>query len=132
MLKLIQTDYGVFDMVFDAEAMTCPLSAFSTLIYAILFTDAETDATQSPDRYERHGWWFDAAAGTTVWWLRQQPLSPAIRQSCIDTVTNALASHPALSAVTVSDMSAAGNVSTVSLEISALYNNVMSLVQVEL
>lgn len=122
MLKLIQTDNEQFDLAVDVAALTDALTAFSTLVYAALFTDAEADATQSPERYARRGWWSDPELGSLIWWYRQQPLSAEIRRDVAENIRRVLSSRPELSNVKVSDITAAGNVSSVFLAIAADYN----------
>lgn len=132
MLKLVEIETGLFDLAFDAAALSDPQTAFATVVYAILFTDAEASETQAPDRYQRRGWWFDSAAGTLVWWYRQQPLSKQTRLGVINNITNALNSHPALTEISVTDISPVGNVSSLTLSIAATYNNLNSLITVPL
>lgn len=132
MLKLIRNDEGDFDVAFDVDALVDPQTAFSTLVYAVLFTDAEASVIQQPDRSQRRGWWFDPAAGSLIWWYRQQPLSEEVRRATIDNITTALLSHPALTDVVVLDISPAGSVSSLFVSIAATYNNLKSLVTVQL
>jgi len=132
MLQLIQDDNGQFNLVFNATAMTDPNAAFSTLVYAALFTDAETTAAQMPNRYERRGWWFDATAGSLIWWYRQQALSPSVRAATIANIKSVLESYPALSAIDIQDITPLGNVSSLILTIGATYNTVKALVTIAL
>lgn len=124
MLKLIQTDWGQFDLAYDANAVSDDAAAFATVVYAALLTDAEADATQTSDRYERRGWWANSALGSLIWWHRQQPLSPKVKLDCIANMLATLQNEPSLSAVAIVEMPSARNVSTLSVEISALYNGV--------
>ena len=132
MLKLIEIDNGQFDLVFDATAMANSQIAFTTLVYAILFTDAAANENQEPDRYQRRGWWFDNTAGSQIWWYRKQALSKDVRLAVINNITYALSSHPALSNVDVTDKSSVGNVSCLTVSITAVYNNLNNLITVVL
>ena len=132
MLKIVQIDNEVFDIVFDANAMPDVQTAFATLVYAVLFTEAEADQRQMPDRYQRRGWWFDNTAGSLIWWYRKQPLSRETRLGVIANITQALNSHPALTEVVVTDITPVGNVSSLFIEIAATYNSLQSLITVEL
>jgi phage gp46-like protein len=132
MLKLLQAGYGEFDLVFDEDAGADDVTALSTIIYALLFTDAEAGGDLQPDIYQRRGWWYDSAVGSLIWALRQQPLNADTRSAAISNVTDVLASHPELSAVSVTDISADRSVSALTLSISAAYNGITSIVQVEL
>jgi phage gp46-like protein len=124
MLKLIQTDWEKFDLAFDATVPRDAEIAFSTLVYAVLFTDAEANEAYVPDRYQRRGWWFDAEMGSLIWILRQQPLSMQTRLAVLDNVTNALSSRPELANVIVTDITPPRIVSSMSIAIAALYNDV--------
>jgi phage gp46-like protein len=124
MLKLVQTKWGVFDLVFDVAGSSDAEIAFSSLVYAVLFTDAEANESYVPDRYERRGWWFDAEMGSLIWILRQQPLSAQTRLAVLDNVTNALSSRPELSNVIVTDITPPRTVSSMWIAITAIYNGV--------
>lgn len=123
MLKLVQTDWGVFDLAFDDNAVDADI-AFATLVYAVLFTDAEADDTQVADRYERRGWWYDPTLGSLIWWYRRNALSKKIRAATIDNITNSLSAYAELSNIVVTDITLRGNVSLLKLSLSALYNGV--------
>ncbi|TAK94154.1 hypothetical protein EPO05_06675, partial [Patescibacteria group bacterium] len=131
MLKLVQTNWGMFDLAFDENAVFDAETAFSTLVYAALFTDAEADELQAPDRYERRGWWYDPTLGSLIWWLRQNPLSKQIRAATIENITNVLSAYPALSNVVVEDITPPRSVSLLIVTISALYNGVNVILKLE-
>lgn len=118
MLALTQTATGVFDLASDDGAAD---SAVATLVYTVLFTDAEAPAERAPDRFDRRGWWADPAAGTGLWHVRRQPLSAAARREALAQVRQALTAH-GLTDVIVSDASTAGNVSSVFMAISGRHN----------
>ena len=130
MLKLIQTDWGRFDLAFDDPAKLDADAAVATLIYAILFTDqAASDApnTRVSERFDRRGWYADPAAGSGLWHLRRQPLHSAARREAVAMVRRALLRHaPVLTELTVSEQQTAaeraGNVSSVSLVIAGKHN----------
>lgn len=129
MLKIVQTEWGVFDLAFDSTVPRDAETAFATLVYAVLFTDAEADELKVPDRYERRGWWFDAELGSLIWILRQQPLSTQTRLAVLDNVTNALSARPELSNVVVTDITPPRTVSSMSIAITALYNDVPTRIE---
>jgi len=126
MLKLVQTDWGRFDLAFDDSALDDPDSAVATLVYAVLFTDAEAPSSREPDAYHRRGWWADPDAGSPLWHVRRQPLSSAARREALDSVRTALTLRaPALTGIDVQETSAAepaGNISSVSLEVTGFHN----------
>ena len=132
MLKLIQTDWGQFDLAFDDPAQQDADAAVATLIYAILFTDQEAiDApnTRVSERFDRRGWYADPAAGSGLWHLRRQPLHSAARREALTMVRRALMRHaPVLTDLQVNERAMAdaadkaGNVSSVSLEIAGRHN----------
>ncbi|WAR43593.1 phage GP46 family protein [Methylomonas rapida] len=122
MLKLVQIDNGVFDLVFDDPALNDAEAAIQTLVYAVLFTDQEAPDSRVPDRYERRGWWADPAAGTGIWHVRRQPLSQSARREAIFRVEQALIDHGLSDVSVTEDPAGAGNVSGVFLRISGLHN----------
>jgi phage gp46-like protein len=73
MLKIVQTDLGVFDLAFDDPALNDEDAAVATLVYVAFFTDAEAPVDREPDRYNRRGWWADPAKGSGLWHVRRQP-----------------------------------------------------------
>lgn len=124
MLKLVQIDNGVFDLVFDDPVLDDADAAIQTLVYAVLFTDAEAPESRVSNRYERRGWWADPNAGTGIWHVRRQPLGSAARLEALTMVKQALQSHsPALTDVVVTEQVVpSGNVSSVFLSISGVHN----------
>jgi phage gp46-like protein len=121
MLKLVQVDNTVFDLAFDDPALADADAAVATLVYAVLFTDAEAPLAREPDRFQRRGWWADAEAGCGLWHVRRQPLSSAARREALAMVETALLEH-GLTAVSVSEAPAAGSVSGVFMQITGLHN----------
>lgn len=126
MLKLVQTDWGKFDLAFDDPADADADAAVATLVYATLFTDAEAPTDRVDDSYDRRGYWDDPSAGTGLWYVRRQPLNSAARREALDMVRTALTSQTtALTDVEVQETSstdAAGNVSSVFLEVTGFHN----------
>lgn len=123
MLKLLQTDNGVFDLAFDDPALNDADAAVATLVYAVLFTDAEAPAARVPDGYERRGWWANPMAGSGLWHVRRQPLGSAARREALDRVRTALATRaPGLTGVSVSEVTPPGNVSSVMLAVDGQHN----------
>ncbi len=125
MLKLVQTDWGKFDVAFDDPALADDDAAAATLVYAVLNTDAEAPDGRVSDSFDRRGWWEDPTAGTGLWYVRRQPLNSAARREAINMVRTALiAQAPALTNVNVQEVTneSAGNVSSVVLEVSGSHN----------
>ena len=121
MLKLVQIDNAVFDLVFDDPLLNDADAAVATVVYAALFTDAEAPVAREADRFHRRGWWADANAGSGLWHLRRQPLSSAARREALNRVETALLNH-GLTDVVVSELPFAGNVSSVVMVITGLHN----------
>lgn len=126
MLKLVQTDWGKFDLAFDDPADNDADAAAATLVYAVLFTDVEAPTDRVDDSYDRRGYWDDPSAGTGLWYVRRQPLNSAARREALDMIRTALTSQAtALTDVEVQETSstdAAGNVSSVFLEVTGFHN----------
>jgi len=124
MLNLVQFDNGVFDLVFADPVQTDTDTAVATLIYTVLFTDAEAPINRAPDRFTRRGWWANADAGCGIWHVRRQGLSPAARREALNMVQQALQSHsPALSDVVVTErLAPPGSVSSLFIDIAGLHN----------
>lgn len=126
MLKLIQTDWGVFDLVFDDPAQGDADAAAATLVYGVLFTDAEAPAGRVDDSFDRRGWWADPEAGSGLWHVRRQPLNSSARREALAMIHTALTKRaPALSDVEVQEVTLpdpAGNVSSVFLEVTGFHN----------
>lgn len=123
MLKLIQIDNGVFDLAFDDPALQDEQAALETLVYATLFTDQIAPVGRVADPYDQRGWWYDPQRGTGLWYVRRQALGSKARQEAINMITRALAAkEPALSDINITDITQAGNVSSVILNISGVHN----------
>ncbi len=135
MLKLVQTDWGKFDLAFDDPATSSELDVVATLVYAALFTDAEASPRRVPDRFDRRGWFADPQAGTGLWYVRRQPLHSAARAEALQMVRQALHVHaPALPDVAVDEVvgDGSGSVSSVVLDISGTHNGRRFLIKVPL
>jgi phage gp46-like protein len=136
MLKLVQLQPGLFDLAFDDPEVGDDDTAVATLIYAALFTDAEAPDGRVDSTYDRRGWFADANAGSGLWYVRRQGLSPEARIEALTMVRMALATRsPALTDVDVAevfDTSGSGNVSSVSMVISGLHNGRKFLVRASL
>lgn len=126
MLKLVQTDWGRFDLAFDDLALADANAAVATLVYGVLFTDAEAPASRVQDGFDRRGWWADAQAGSGLWHVRRQALSTNARREALNMVRTALmARAPALTDIEVQEVvqqESAGNISSVSIEVSGFHN----------
>lgn len=133
MLKLVQTDWGQFDLAFDSEADVD--AAVATVIYAALFTDAEAPARRVPEQFDRRGWYADPEAGSGLWYVRRQPLHSAARAEAVAMVRQALVMRaPGLTDVAVTELvsEGAGSVSSVVLDISGSHNGRRFLIKVPL
>lgn len=119
MIKLIQTDNAVFDMVLDDS--TDDEAAIQTLVYAALFTDQEAPVGRVSDRYERRGWWADPDAGTGLWYVRWQSLSDIARREAMGMVEQALLDH-GVAQVSVREQAVSGSVSGVFLLVGGVHN----------
>ena len=140
MLKLIQTDWGVFDLAPNDPALDDFVADITSLIYASLFTDAEAPDSLVSDPYDRRGWWADSGAGSGLWYVRRQGLSTAARNECITIIKRTLAAHDeALQNIQVetlplntSAIPIAGNSSSVTLLITGLHNGQKFIVRASL
>lgn len=136
MLKLVQIDNGVFDLAFDDPALQNEDATVATIIYAALFTDQKAPAGRVADPYDQRGWLDKPNAGSGLWYLRRQGLSDKARQEAIYMVEAALAERTiGLNNIKVSLITpsqAAGNVSSVSLQITGLHNGRAFLTNVPL
>ncbi len=126
MLKLVQTDWGAFDLAFDDPALNDADAATATLVYGVLFTDAEAPASRVPDSFDRRGWWADAQAGSGLWHVRRQPLNSNARREALAMIRAALTTRaPALTDIQTQEVTLAepaGNVSSVFLEVTGYHN----------
>ena len=126
MLKLVQTDWGAFDLAFDDPALNDADAAVATLVYGVLFTDAEAPASRVEDSFDRRGWWADAQAGSGLWHVRRQALDSWARREALAMVRAALTTRaPALTDVGVREVTLAeqaGNNSSVFLEVTGFHN----------
>jgi hypothetical protein len=110
-----------FDLaMYPADTDPTALDA-QTLIYAVLYTDAQAPAGRVQDG--RRGWWADPAAGTGLWYVRRQALDSAARREAIDMVRAARAARsPALTEISVADVTPAGTVSEVLIQVTGKHN----------
>lgn len=120
MLKLVQTNWGQFDLALIDEEPTDVVD-MKTILYAILFTDQQAPQGRVADLHDQRGWWFAPDDGSGLWYLRRQSLSAAARLETINMVKAALEAELGMSNVEVSDVTPAGNVSSVELEVSGIY-----------
>lgn len=131
MLRLVQTDWGCFDL-----ALSDPDDdAVATVVYALLLTDAEAPPRREPDGYLRRGWWADPTAGTGLWHVRRQALNAAARREALAMVERALADRaPGLTGIAVREVITAreGSVSRVQIEVSGAHNGRQFVVQIPL
>ncbi len=134
MLKIVQTDLGVFDLAFDDPALNDEDAAVATLVYVAFFTDAEAPVDREPDRYNRRGWWADPAKGSGLWHVRRQPLGSAARDETLAMIADSLSkTDPGLTGVQITEVTpSAGNVSSVFVQVTGLHNGRPFLVKVPL
>ena len=118
------TGAPVFDLAMYPDAATgVDQTALDTetLIYTLLYTDAQAPAGRVADG--RRGWWDDPAVGSGLWYVRRQALSSAARLEAIDMVRTALAvGAPALTDIAVADVTPVGIISAVCLDVTGNHN----------
>lgn len=135
MLQLIQTDWGQFDLAIDDPAAADAQAAATTLVYGVLFTDAEAPTSRAA-RYDRRGWYAEPKAGSGLWHVRRQPLNSNARREALAMVRTALTKRaPGLTDVDVREVVAepgAGNVSRVSIEVTGFHNGQKFIVRTHL
>ncbi|MDR0673315.1 MAG: phage GP46 family protein [Zoogloeaceae bacterium] len=136
MLKLIQTGWCEFDLDFDDPADEDTAAALATLVFAVLFTDQEAPSSRVADPYDRRGWYKDAQAGSGLWHVHRQPLTPEAEREAVARVEMALKEKaPALTDLAVQVVrtsSPAGNISSVYIEISGAENGRKFLIRAPL
>jgi phage gp46-like protein len=136
MLRLIQTAPCQFDLAPDGAAAGEPAAAAETLVYAILFTDAEAPRRRVADAWDQRGWYKSPQAGTGLWHVRRQPLTEAARREAVAMVSRALArAAPAISGLDVKEVvpaSPADGVSSVLVQIAGSLGGYPFLVSVPL
>ncbi|MGV3581915.1 MAG: phage GP46 family protein [Methylophilus sp.] len=121
MIKLIQTKYGQFDLAMQDEATPVALQVAKTIVYATLFTDQRAANGRVADPLDQRGWWYDPAMGVGIWYVRRQALSAAARRETIVMIDTALRDYEGMFDVVVTDLSSAGNVSSVEIDITGSY-----------
>ena len=126
MLKLVQTDWGRFDLAVDDPAQADADAAAATLVFGVLYTDAEAPASRVDDLFDRRGWYADPEAGSGLWHVRRQPLNSNARLEALAMVRTALTVRaPALTDIEVLEVALpepAGNISSVFLEVTGFHN----------
>ena len=126
MLKLVQTDWGRFDLAVDDPAQADVDAAAATLVFGVLYTDAEAPAHRVDDPFDRRGWFADPQAGSGLWHVRRQPLNSKARLEALAMVRTALTTRsPALTGIEVQEVmlpEPAGNVSSVFIEVTGFHN----------
>ena len=126
MLKLVQTDWGRFDLAVDDPAQADADAAAATLVFGVLYTDAEAPASRVDDSFDRRGWYAYPEAGSGLWHVRRQPLNSNARREALAMVRTALTTRaPALTNIEVQEVTLpepAGNISSVFLEVTGLHN----------
>lgn len=125
MLNLVSFEVNgrqVFDLAVASsdDVAQAANQAAASVVYAALFTDAKAPADRVAD--SRRGWWANPDAGSGLWYVRRQALGSAARREALETVRQALAARSGLSGVTVQDVTPAGSVSVVALEVAGKHN----------
>jgi phage gp46-like protein len=132
MLKLIQTGPCEFDLAADDPAGDDANAAAETLVYAALFTDQEAPPRRVPEQWDRRGWYKSPQAGSGLWHVRRQPLTPAARLEAVAMIEQTLRrAAPALENLAVQE-TPAGNVSSVIVAITGNYRGRQIIVRVPL
>lgn len=121
MLKLIQTELGVFDLAYETSADDLQQTALATAIYAALLTDQRAADGRVDDPFDQRGWWYDPQRGTGWWYVRRQALSDAARRETLNMAKRALDALPAFTDVEITEVQTSGNISSVTLEITGSY-----------
>ncbi|WP_050469167.1 phage GP46 family protein [Herbaspirillum chlorophenolicum] len=136
MLKLIRKDDGSFDLAYDDPALQDADAAVATVIYAELYTDAEAPVDRAPDRFNRRGYWADAAAGSGLWHVRRQPLTDKARRETLNIFETRLKNlDPAFTDVVIQEVTVpdpSGNVSSVFVQVTGSHNSVKFIVRAPL
>lgn len=136
MLKLVQTDWGQFDLAVDDPAQADADAAAATLVFGVLYTDAEAPASRVDDLFDRRGWYADPEAGSGLWNVRRQPLNSNARLEALAMVRTALTVRaPALTDIEVLEVTLpepAGNISSVFLEVTGFHNGRKFIVRASL
>lgn len=126
MLKLVQTDWGRFDLAVDDPAQADSDAAAATLVFGVLYTDAEAPASRVDDLFDRRGWYANPEAGSGLWHVRRQPLNSSARLEALAMVRTALTVRAlALTDIEVLEVTLpepAGNISSVFLEVTGFHN----------
>lgn len=124
MLKLVQTEYGHFDLAVIETAEDAGKARAKTAVYAVLFTDQIAPAGRVEDGENRRGWWFDETLGTGLWYVRRQALTESAKLETIRMIREALINTEGMADIVVTELSAQRNVSLLVLDIRGAYHGV--------
>lgn len=124
MLKLVQTEYGHFDLAVIEPTEDAGKARAKTAVYAALFTDQIAPADRVEDGENRRGWWYDETLGTGLWYVRRQALTDSAKRETIRMIREALTNTEGMTDIEVTDISAQRNVSLMVLDIRGAYYGV--------
>lgn len=124
MLKLVQTEYGHFDLAVIEPTEDAGKAKAKTVVYATLFTDKLAPADRVEAGENRRGWWFDKTKGVGLWYMRRQALTVSAKQETIREIREALINTEGMTGIAVTEMSDQRNVSLLVLDIRGAYDGV--------
>lgn len=124
MLKLIQYEWGQFDIALVTPTEDALNAEIKTIVYAALFTDQRAAEGRVEDPFDQRGWFYDPARGSGLWYVRRQALSQGARVETANMVRRAIEQMDGMTEVVVDQAaaSALGNISRVELEIGGRYH----------
>jgi len=124
MLKLVQTEYGHFDLAVIEPTEDAGKARAKTAVYAALFTDQIAPEDRVEDGENRRGWWFDETLGTGLWYVRRQALTEAAKRETLRMIREALINTEGMTDIAVTELSDQRNVSLLVLDIRGAYDGV--------
>lgn len=124
MLKLVQTEYGHFDLAVIEATEDAGKARAKTAVYAALFTDQIAPADRVEDGENRRGWWYDETLGTGLWYVRRQALTESAKRETIRMIREALVNTEGMTDIAVTELSDQRNVSLLVLDIRGAYDGV--------
>lgn len=121
MLKLIQTQYGQFDLALINSLEDQAVAVTKTVVYGVLFTDTRAPDGRVPDPYDQRGWWQNPQAGSGLWYVRRQARSESAKRETVQLAQRALEAYEGMRDIVVTDLTESGNVSSVEIDIRGYY-----------
>lgn len=122
MLKLIQNVYGQFDLALISSKEDVIKAIVKTVVYAALFTDQLAPEDRVDDPFDRRGWWYDPTMGNGLWYARRQALTESAKRETIRMIRECLRAVSLMTDIEVTEVSEAGNVSLLVLDIRGVYD----------